>query len=91
MACGAPGHGTIRLHELAIPRSIESTTAALIAGYVPKSSLFTMSTRAPGGNPAAHSIEPGAWPARARRHAHPCLSVHPAPRSPTRHRSWSRA
>ncbi len=52
MACRAPGHGTIRLHELAIPSMIERRTAALIAWYIPKSSLFTMSTRASGGKPS---------------------------------------
>src|SRR6266536_1826496 len=46
MACTAHGHGTIRLHELAIPFSIESMTAALIAWYIPRSSALTMSTRA---------------------------------------------
>jgi hypothetical protein len=52
MACRAAGHGTIRLHELAIPSTIERKTAALTAWYIPKSSLFTMSTRASGGKPS---------------------------------------
>src|SRR5208282_4049635 len=52
MACRAAGHGTIRLHELAIPSTIERRTAALIAWYIPKSSLFTMSTRASGAKPS---------------------------------------
>jgi hypothetical protein len=29
MACGAAGHGAVRLHELAMPSSIEPMTAAL--------------------------------------------------------------
>src|SRR5258708_10901103 len=53
MACNAHGHGTIRLNELAIPFSIESMTAVLIAWYMPKSSLFTMRTRASGENPSS--------------------------------------
>ncbi|GGK89520.1 hypothetical protein GCM10007964_35270 [Sphaerisporangium melleum] len=52
MACGAAGQGTIRLHERAIPFSIEAITAALIASVIPKSSQLTMSTRASGGNPS---------------------------------------
>jgi len=36
MACGADGHGTIRLQELAIPCSIEWMTALLIASCHPE-------------------------------------------------------
>jgi hypothetical protein len=53
MACKAHGHGTIRLHELAIPFSIESMTAALMAWYIPKSSALTMSMRASGAQPSS--------------------------------------
>ena len=38
---------------MAIPSSIDSTTAALIAWYIPRSSQFTMSTRASGGKPSS--------------------------------------
>ncbi|MCW2861589.1 MAG: hypothetical protein JWP48_3297 [Actinoallomurus sp.] len=48
MACDAPGHGTIRLHELTIPFSIDSMIATLIAGYIPRSSPLTMSSRTSG-------------------------------------------
>ncbi len=53
MASGAAGHKAIRLQELAIPCSIASTTAALIDGYIPKSSQLTISSRASGGYPSA--------------------------------------
>jgi hypothetical protein len=49
MECSAHEHGTIRLQELAIPFSIDSMTAALIAWDIPRSSALTMSTRASGG------------------------------------------
>jgi len=48
MPCSAHGHGTIRLHELAIPSLTERSIAALTAWYIPKSSQFKMSTRLPG-------------------------------------------
>lgn len=51
MASVAAGHTVMRLHEAAIPSSIDSTTAALIAGCIPKSSQLTSNRRAPGGNP----------------------------------------
>ena len=51
MACDAAGHGTIRLHELAMPSSTDSITAALTAGYIPKSSQLTISSRASRGYP----------------------------------------
>lgn len=68
MACRAAGHGTIRLHELAIPSVIERRTAALIAWYIPKSSLLMMSTRASGAKPSnraegAAADDPPASPA----------------------------
>jgi hypothetical protein len=53
MACGAAGHGAVRLHELAMPSSIEPMTAALTAGYIPKSSALMMSTRASRGRPSS--------------------------------------
>src|SRR6266536_2368336 len=53
MACSAHGHGTIRLHELAVPSLIEWRAAALIAWYIPKSSRLMMSTRASGGKPSS--------------------------------------
>ena len=49
IAFAAAGHGTIRLQELAMPFSIDSTTAALTASCMPKSSQLTISTRASGG------------------------------------------
>jgi len=51
MADSAEEQGTIRLHELAIPCSIESITAALMSSYIPKSSQLTMSTRTSGAYP----------------------------------------
>src|SRR6266487_4372153 len=57
MACSAHGHGTITLHELAIPSLIEWRAAALIAWYIPKSSRLMMSTRASGGKPSS-SLDP---------------------------------
>lgn len=56
MAWSAHGHGAIRLHELAIPSSIDRMTAALIAWYIPKSSVLMMSTRASGAKPS-NSLE----------------------------------
>src|SRR5687768_7888842 len=53
MASAAAGHGTIKVHEVAIPFSIDATTAALTAWYFPRSSQFTMSTRASGGKPSS--------------------------------------
>jgi len=89
MASGAPGHGTIRVHELAIPSSIERKTAALIARYIPKSSAFTMSTRASGGKPSSSPCgASGAAAAGSRGH----LSMHhyvPDPKLVSRRRVWS--
>src|SRR5258708_16042411 len=73
MACNAHGHGTIRLNELAIPFSIESMTAVLIAWYMPKSSPFTMRTRASGENPSS-SLDRAEAVAAARSRA-PALIV----------------
>jgi len=53
IASAAAGHGTIRLHELAMPFSIDSTTAALTASCMPKSSQFTISTRASAAKPSS--------------------------------------
>jgi hypothetical protein len=53
MACDAPVQGAIRLHELAMPFSIESTMARLIARDMPRSSALTISTRASGANPSS--------------------------------------
>src|SRR5437764_9781560 len=53
IAFAAAGHGTIRLQELAIPFSIDSTTAALTASCMPKSSQLTISTRASGAKPSS--------------------------------------
>jgi hypothetical protein len=39
----------MRLQELAIPFSIDRTTALLTAGYIPKSSALMINTRAPAG------------------------------------------
>ena len=44
MPCSAHGHGTIRLHELAIPSLTEQSIPALTAWRMPKSSQFKMST-----------------------------------------------
>ncbi len=51
MACDAAGHGAIRLHELAMPSSIERMTAALTAVHV-----FSIRGR---GSAAAHRPYPG--------------------------------
>ena len=53
IAFAAAGHGTIRLQELAMPFSIDSTTAALTASCMPKSSQLTISTRASGAKPSS--------------------------------------
>ena len=53
MACDAAGQGAIRLHELAMPSSIERMTAVLTAGYIPKSSALIISTRASRGRPSS--------------------------------------
>lgn len=53
IACGAHGHGTIRLHEVAMPSSIDSITAASFAGYIPESSQLMISNRASGGYPSS--------------------------------------
>ena len=53
MACGAAGQGAIRLHELAMPSSIERMTAVLTAWYIPKSSALMISTRASRGRPSS--------------------------------------
>jgi hypothetical protein len=69
MACGAAGHGAIRLHELAMPSSIERMTAVLTAWYIPKSSALMISTGNRRGDPAVR------WTGPARRpwaHGCPC-------------------
>ena len=53
IAFAAAGHGTIRLQELAMPFSIDSTTAALTASCMPKSSQLTISTRASVAKPSS--------------------------------------
>ncbi len=53
IASAAAGHGTIRLQELAMPSSIDSTTAALTAWRIPRSSQLTMSTRASLAKPSS--------------------------------------
>jgi hypothetical protein len=63
MPCSAHGHGTIRLHELAIPSLTERSIAALTAWYIPKSSQFKMSTRAPRGKPSSSLERAGLVPA----------------------------
>jgi hypothetical protein len=53
IAFAAAGHETIRLQELAMPFSIDSTTAALIASCMPRSSQFTISTRSSAAKPSS--------------------------------------
>src|SRR6266487_3647149 len=53
IAFAAAGHGTIRVQELAMPFSIDSTTAAFTASCMPKSSQLTISIRASGAKPSS--------------------------------------
>jgi hypothetical protein len=55
IASAAAGQGTIRLQELAMPFSIDSTTAVSTASCMPKSSQLTISTRGQARIPAVHS------------------------------------
>ena len=56
MARGAAGQGAIRLHELAMPSSIERMTAVSTAWYIPKSSVID--TPAARGSTAQLRVEP---------------------------------
>src|SRR5512132_4062640 len=66
IAFAAAGHGTIRLQELAMPFSIDSTTAALTASCMPKSSQLTISTRASGAKPSSSLDSRSMTPQSAR-------------------------
>jgi hypothetical protein len=50
------GNKTIRLPELAIPSSTDSTTAVLMAGCIPKSSQLTINSRGPLSKTDLYSI-----------------------------------
>lgn len=60
MACCAAGHGTIRLHDPEVPASIDSITAVLMAGCMPKSSLLTISSLVSGARPSSSFDRTGA-------------------------------
>jgi hypothetical protein len=77
IAFAAAGHGSIRLQELAMPFSIDSTTAALTASCMPKSSQLTISTRASGAKPSSSLDSRSTTPSLPGRRATERMMRHP--------------
>ena len=56
IASAAPGHGTMRLHDVATPFSMDSKIAMFTASCMPRSSQLRISTRASGSKPSSSEL-----------------------------------
>src|SRR5436309_5401363 len=56
IASAAPGQGTMRLHDVATPFSMESKIAMFTASCMPRSSQLRISTRTSGSKPSSSEL-----------------------------------